>query len=150
MLKTIYINDRFTVGGQPRTRDLRNLAARGFKSIVNLRCEGEAEQPLSPSDEGVKVIKLGMRYLHLPASPTAMQASQVDQFRTQVAALPGPVFVHCHSGKRAGAFVMMDHAVHTGRSGEQTLKTAAQMGFACDVPALKAFVKGYVDSHHAG
>lgn len=149
MFTTIPINDRFTVGGQPTAAELRDLAGKGFKSIVNLRCAGEAEQPLSPEKEGTEVSKLRMRYLHLPVSPTAMQNGQVDQFRKQVAGLPGPVFVHCHSGKRAGAFVMMGNAVQAGWSGEKTLATAAQMGFQCDVPALKAFVKGYVDGHHA-
>lgn len=150
MLKTIPIDDRFTVGSQPTEEELGDLAARGFKAVVNLRCDNEAEQPLAPAAEGVAVGKLGLRYLHLPVSPAAMHGAQVDQFRKQVARLPGPVFVHCHSGKRAGAFVMMDHAVQAGWSGEQTLKTAAQMGFQCDVPALKTFVKGYVDGHRAG
>lgn len=149
MSPTIHINDRFTVGGQPSAVELRDLAGKGFKSIVNLRCAGEAEQPLSPAQERIEVDKLGMRYLHIPVSSTAMQGTQVDQFRKQVASLPGPVFVHCHSGKRAGAFVMMGNAVQAGWSGERTLTTAAQMGFQCNVPALKAFVKGYVDGHRA-
>ncbi len=42
---------------------------------------------------------------------------------------------------------MMHQAVERGMTGEETLKKAEQMGFECDVPALKEFVTGYVDNH---
>lgn len=51
MLETIHINDRVTIGGQPTAVEPHTLAGKGFKSIVNSRCDGEAEQPLSPTAE---------------------------------------------------------------------------------------------------
>ena len=139
------INEQLTVGPQPTEEQLKQLATEGFKSVVNLRIPGEEEQPLSPDEEGVRVRSLGMQYLHIPVSKKAMQLEQVDSFRQEIRRLPEPVFVHCHLGKRAGALVMMHTACEAGMSGDQTLERAEQMGFECDVPQLREFVKGYVD-----
>jgi uncharacterized protein (TIGR01244 family) len=101
---------------------------------------------LSPDAEGTKVRAAGMQYVHFPVSMLAMNPEKVDEFRQKMKKWPAPIFVHCNSGKRAGAFVMMDWAVKEGWSGEDTLAKAARMGFECDVAAIKAFVRYYVNT----
>jgi uncharacterized protein (TIGR01244 family) len=145
----IALNDRITVGAQPSAAQLEQLAREGFKTIVNLRASGEADQPLSPDVEGQKVQEQGMQYLHIPVSPEAMQPEQVDQFRHELSRLPTPVFVHCKTGQRSGAFAMMHMAVERGMSGEETVDKAEQMGFECKAPALKKLVIDYVDAHRS-
>jgi uncharacterized protein (TIGR01244 family) len=147
MQEAMRLSENLTVGAQPSEEQLKQLAGQGVKSIVNLRTEGEDEQPFSPEEEGEKVRALGMQYLHIPVSSKAPRPEQVDQFRSELPRLPGPVFVHCHKGKRAGAFAMMHMAVESGMSGDDTLEQAEQMGFECDSPALKDFVRGYVDQN---
>ena len=147
MDKFMKISDQFTVGAQPSEDQLQQLGKQGFKSVVNFRTEGEEDQPLSPKAEGEKVKAAGMTYLHVPVSMKSMGPEQVDQFREKYASLPKPVFAHCKSGKRAGAMVMMHMAVEQGMTGEQTLQQAEKMGFECDQPELKEFVKSYVDGH---
>jgi uncharacterized protein (TIGR01244 family) len=139
------LSDQMTVGAQPTKGQLKELAQEGFKTVVNLRTAGEEDQPLSPEEERAQVEALGMEYLHIPVSTKEMRPEQVDQFHRELKRLPGPVFVHCHKGKRAGAFGMMHSAVEAGWTGEQTLRQAEQMGFQCDQPALKDFVQGYID-----
>ena len=145
MERRMEINDQLIVGAQPSGEQLQQLTQEGFKSIVNLRMPDEREQPLSPEKEGEKVRALGMQYVHIPVSMEAMRAEQVDWLRKELNRLPGPVFVHCHSGKRAGVFAMMHNAIEAGMSGEETLQQAEQMGFEWDVPELKEFVKSYID-----
>ena len=72
------------------------------------------------------------------------ELAQAD-YKSAVKTLPGPAFVHCASGKRAGALTVMHLAAENGMSGDATLKQAEAMGFACDEPALKRFVRDYVD-----
>jgi len=86
-----------------------------------------------------------MEYLRIPVTKDDFSPHRVDDFRTKVNLVGKPVYVHCKSGKRSGAFVMMDLAVRRGWTGEETLKKAEEMGFECDVPELKEFVKTYVD-----
>lgn len=150
MQNTMKINDQITVGPQPEAAELDQLHQQGFKSVVNFRTEGEEDQPMSPEEEGRKIASLGMTYHHEPVDSKDMKEQQVDRFREKLADLPKPVYAHCKTGKRAGAFVMMDQAVSHGMSGEQTLQKAQEMGFECKQPELKQFVKGYVDSRTDG
>lgn len=146
-MQSMKINDQVSVGAQPTEAELRKFAQQGFLSVVNFRTEGEEDQPLSPQAEGEKVSAAGMDYLHTPVSLEAMGPERVDQFREKLTELPKPVFAHCKSGQRAGAMVVMDMAVEQGMTGEQTLQKAKEMGFECDQPELKQFVRSYVDSH---
>ncbi|HEY0793714.1 MAG TPA: protein tyrosine phosphatase family protein [Chthoniobacterales bacterium] len=104
MKDRMQLNERITVGAQPTAEDIRRLKREGFASVVNLRTEGEEDQPLSPEAEGRAVESAGLAYLHLPVSAETMTPERVDQYRAQLPKLPGPVFVHCYKGKRAGAF----------------------------------------------
>lgn len=150
MERVIQISDRVTVGPQPTADEIRRLGERGFRSVVNFRTEGEEDQPLSPGAEGEEVRGAGLAYLHIPVSMKAMGPGTVDEFRREFAELPGPVFAHCKSGKRAGAMVMMQMAVERGISGDEALQQAEAMGFECDQPEIKEFVRSYVDGHARG
>lgn len=140
------LNGRFAVSTAPPSEgDLRALAEDGYKAVVNLRCQDEADQPLAPDREGEVVASLGLEYCHLPVAGGTISGELVDEFRASVEALPKPVLVHCASGKRAGAFTIMHLASQQGMSGDATLQKAADMGFVCDEPALENFVRNYVD-----
>ena len=141
------INDQITVSGQPTAEDIAQLKNDGFRTIVNLRAEGEEDQPMSPDEERQAVEKTGMRYIHLPVSSATMGPETVDKFRAQLHNFEGPVLVHCHAGMRAGAFTMMATATKEGWSGDETLEKAHAMGFECKAPELKQFVRSYVDGH---
>lgn len=148
MSDRIKISDRFTVSRtQPTREDLQEIKQQGFQSVVNLRTAGEDDTPLSPQEEGEIVKELGMEYLHLPVSRDNLNTARVDRFRQETAELTQPILVHCHTGRRSGAFVMMDVASREGMSGEKTVQKAKDMGFKCDVPRLEEFVENYVDSH---
>ncbi|MDX1540204.1 MAG: sulfur transferase domain-containing protein, partial [Geminicoccaceae bacterium] len=93
---------------------------------------------------------LGMTYLHHPVKSDAMGPDLVDRFRERLQDLPRPIYAHCASGKRSGAFVMMHLAVEQGITGQQTVEKAASMGFECDTPELEKFVTSYVDQRRQG
>jgi len=145
MSNRIQVSEDVFVGPQPGEDELQQLAKDQFTTVVNLRTYDEEDEPFSPGDEGVRVRQLGMEYLSIPISKDDLSVHQVDDFRTKLRLVGKPVYVHCSSGKRAGAMVMMDLAAEKGLSGDETLQQAAEMGFECDVPELKQFVTAYVD-----
>ncbi|MHC2068436.1 protein tyrosine phosphatase family protein [Bremerella sp. T1] len=147
MSNTISINDNVTVSGQPTADELKQLPQKGFQSVINFRTNGEEDQPISPFEEGQIAQECGLKYHHIPVSMKSMTPEVVDAFREAYQQMPKPVFAHCKSGKRAGAMVMMHMAVQNGMTGDQTLEKAEAMGFECDKPELRDFVKQYVDSH---
>lgn len=148
MVDRIKINDQLSVGNiHPDKADLETLAKEGFKAIVNLRAHDEPKQPLDPDAEGERVRALGMKYLHYPVTSDTINVEVVDAFREQIGDLPRPVFAHCKSGMRSGAFIMMHVAAEAGMRGDETLEKAKEMGFECDSVELEQFVKSYVEEH---
>ena len=95
MIQQMQINEQFTVGGQPAEGEFKHLAQDGFKTVVNLRTEGEEDQPLSPAAERDKVRESGMEYVHFPVSMGEMSPALADEFRQRFPSFDAPVLVHC-------------------------------------------------------
>ena len=115
--------------------------------MVNLRTAGEQNQPLSPEAEGEVAREAGLDYLHIPVASTDPRPDQVDRFREKLSELPGPALVHCASGKRSGAFAILQLADQEGLSAEDALARARTLGFDCKSTELEGFVKRYLDQH---
>src|SRR5437763_16385501 len=89
-----------TVGDQPSAEDLKALKAEGFVGVVNLRNEGEPEQPMGPSAEREAVESLGLDYCHYgvgSAPLTEPGVSEVLRFLADHA--QGKTPVHCRKGR---------------------------------------------------
>lgn len=141
MTKPIPVTDRLSVGGQPSGEDLRDLAGAGFRSVVNLRREGEANQALSPAAEGDEARSAGLAYGHLPVSVAELTPELLKRFREMVDQLPGPVYVHCGAGQRAGVFALLDEAGRSGASADETLEKARTIGIDLPDQAVVDFVR---------
>ena len=150
MQDVVRINERFSVAKfAPDRQALRAAADEGFRSVVNMREEDEKHE-LEPDDERRAAEEAGLTYLHHPVSGKDLSDDVVDEFRRKTTEMPAPVLVHCASGKRSGAMVMMHMAAEKGMSGNEVIEKAEAMGFECDTPELEEFVKSYVDRHNGG
>lgn len=146
MANRIRISDRLSIDTNPPTQEeLENLTREGFRTVVNLRTPGEQNQPLSPEAEGEVAREAGLDYLHIPVAPTGPRSEQVDQFRQKLSELPGPVLIHCASGKRASVFGVLGLATEEGLSGEDALSRARELGFNWGSPELENFIKRYLE-----
>lgn len=135
----IYISD------QPSEEDLAFLANRGVLSIVNLRQEGEMNQPLSPADEERISTKHRLHYYHFPVSFKHLSKEDVDLFRQEFKKLPRPILVHCQRGVRAAGLVIMDYAVKKGMSGEEGLLYVKSCNIDFGSNEINAFIQSYID-----
>ena len=115
--------------GQPRLQELQRLPGEGFKAVVNLRMAGEQNQALSPEEEGTVVHQAGLAYAHVPVPSSGPRQEQVDQFRAELSRLEKPILVHCASGKRSGAFAVLELAARENLSGDAALARAKELGF---------------------
>lgn len=125
------ITPSITIGDQPTESDLTQLSRDGFKGIVNLRNDGEPDQPLSTAEEGNQVMTLGMSYLHhgvggFPLSDEGV-ISVCDFIDTQTAD-GGKVLVHCRRGGRAAALVALQQARQNGWGPAEVRAKAAELG----------------------
>ncbi len=142
------VNDTLYVGrGQPSEDALRALAAEGFASVVDLRQAGEGGQVLSPPLEAAAAGRHGLRYLHLPTPTDRLDEAMLERFRRAAQELPGPVFVHCASGKRSGTFAIASAAIDSGLSGHAAIERIAAEGAGYGSDAMRDAVRRHVDRH---
>ena len=102
-----------TVGDQPTEADLSQLKQEGYTGVVNLRNDGEPEQPMSTAEEGNKVRALGMDYMHYGVGSmplTVQDVTAVCEFIDKHSQGPEKVLVHCRRGPRAVALLLLQQA----------------------------------------
>jgi uncharacterized protein (TIGR01244 family) len=142
------ITGQITIGDQPTEADLARLKAGGYTGVINLRNDGEPEQPLSTSAEGEKVKALGMDYLHMGVGGSPLTEAGVKSACDFIDA-HGKVMVHCRKGGRAAAIVL----IHQARANEWSAAEAAAKGRGLGLEVeggLRSIVENYLDDHRDG
>lgn len=141
------ITDRITIGDQPEASDLAALKKEGYVGVVNLRNDGEPEQPLSVEDEGAKVRALDMAYLHYGVGSTPLADPGVTDVCDFIDRLTdeGKVLVHCRKGGRAAALVLLQQARTEGWKPDEVLAKGEAEGLRVD-GGLKTKVEDYLRS----
>jgi uncharacterized protein (TIGR01244 family) len=146
----VALSEGLAVGPQPTASDIERLAEEGYMTVINLRAAGEKDMDLSPAEEGEIVRANGLRYSHLPVFRDDLHEEEVDMFRHDLKQLMGPVYVHCGSGARSGAFAMMHYAVEKGLSPEAAFQKAGELGLNIEDDKLKDFMRRYIVSRTQG
>ncbi len=144
-----YLTPTIMIGDQPTKADLAELKSLGFVGVVNLRNDGEPEQPIAPSREGELARELGLEYLHLGVGAVPLEESgvaAVSDFLTRHAQGPDQVLVHCRRGGRAVMLVLLHFAKVNGWSPDQVAERCADMGLAIDSSMCK-IVEGWLRSN---
>lgn len=97
------LSDSFSTCPQISSADIAEIAALGYKTIINNRPDGEggAEQPTSAQIKAAAE-KAGLNYLYIPVIPGNFTEEIVNQCGTFLANAPQPVLAFCRSGTRAG------------------------------------------------
>ncbi|HVG28219.1 MAG TPA: tyrosine-protein phosphatase [Pyrinomonadaceae bacterium] len=128
-------------GGQPRPGGLRKLAARGVKTVINLR--GDDKLML---DEERVVNSLGMRYFNLPLSLGGRPSR--EQIARALALINAPenqpVFVHCRKGAdRTGVVIAAYRIAHDGWTADEAQREADRYGMGWWQRGKKDFISDY-------
>ena len=77
------------------------LAKLGYKSLINLRFDGETDGQPTGADIKHSADQVGLIYHSLPIDGEQIHLSQVQTFATLINTLPKPVMVFCGTGSRA-------------------------------------------------
>ena len=83
-------------GSQPEPADLKDLAARGVKTIINTRFPEEDQGDLPPDRARAEAEALGMHYVNIPVSPVEFSPASLSEVSRALtdAKAHGPAFVH--------------------------------------------------------
>jgi len=95
-------NTAFGTAGQIDPSQLTEIAAQGYKSVINNRPDGEAgpSQPKN-ADIAAKAEALGLHYAFLPVAPGSMTPAEVQEMNRLLKTMPGPILAFCRSGARS-------------------------------------------------
>lgn len=133
------IDDRLLTSGQPTEEQLREVAADGFDTVVNL-APHDGRSALA--DEAALVQELGMTYHYLPvvfADPTESDFAAFEKVMVELPA-DGRTLVHCAANFRVSAFYGLYAMKHLGWSAEQAAAFRAPIWDGSDYPAWDAFI----------
>ena len=135
------INARLYRGGQPHEGALRQLAARGVNTIINLRDDDERA-----SDEGREAQAAGLRYFNIPFGRLGRPTD--EQMKHVLALINAPengvVFVHCAKGQdRTGTVVAIYRITHDHWTGEQAKNEAEHYGMKFWQRGMKDYIQDY-------
>lgn len=141
------VTDRISIADQPDQRDLQGLKAEGFVGVINLRNDGEPEQPLSTSAEGEAVRALGLDYMHFgvggqPFDPAGVK--RVDDFLRHHPS--GKVLIHCRKGGRAAAIALLHLARKEGWPAGEALARGDALGLKIE-GGLRGLVEQFLTDH---
>src|SRR5579875_2646257 len=93
MVRHFKVNDEISVGrDQPGAEELREIAAAGFRAILDLRPDGEGVQPLPPAAEARAAEAAGLHYCNLAVPADRLDEAMLDRFDALLRELPKPVF----------------------------------------------------------
>lgn len=96
------IDSQFSTCAQISAADLTQIAALGFKTVVNFRPDGEGgEAQPSQTSLAEAATALGLAYAYIPTIPNQIEPAQVQALAKILAQQPGPVLGFCRTGNRA-------------------------------------------------
>ena len=95
------IDDQVSVAPQLFPEELAEVAALGFKGVVNNRPDDE--EPGQPSDADMRAAAAaaGLAYTSIPITHAGFSHPQIDAMAEALKAADGPVLAYCRSGTRS-------------------------------------------------
>ena len=141
------ITDSIVIADQPTEADLAALKADGYAAVVNLRNDGEPEQPIGTAAEGEIVKSHGLDYIHMGVGGAPLLETKVDEVCRFIAEhSEGKVLVHCRKGGRAAAIVLIQQALAHGWSAAEAATKGKALGLEVD-GNLRLMIETYLDDH---
>lgn len=139
------VSDNYYRGAQPDDEALKEIAAKGVRTIVDLR--GEDKGRTDHERETTK--SLGMQYISLPlSSVSAPSDQQVEKFLSIIHNQTNqPVFVHCLRGSdRTGVMTAIVRMNDFEWTADQAYGEMKEHGFRSFLlPSMKHYVYKYAD-----
>lgn len=119
------IDECVATGAQPTLSQLAALRDLGFRTVINLREPSEHDAEA----EARAVRRLGLLYFSIPVRTADPKEEQAEEF-LRITSDPQifPVFLHCGSGNRAGAFWMIRRIIVDGWSPADAEQEARRIG----------------------
>ena len=126
------INARISVAPQIVEADVAEIAAAGFRTLMNNRPDGEGADQTPDASIRAAAQAAGLNYVYLPVISGQMTPQNVEDFRKVLAEAEAPVLAYCRTGTRCTNLWAL--AVAGDQSTDEIISSAAGAGY--DVSGL--------------
>jgi sulfide:quinone oxidoreductase len=139
-----------SVSPQINEADLGLLVARGFKSVINNRPDGEEDGQPDDRSIAAAATRNGLAYRHIPVVSGNLTDADVTAFAQALDELQGPVLAFCRTGTRSASLWALSQAYHLDTAA--ILNTAASAGYNIEglQPRLEARARAVAESAGTG
>jgi uncharacterized protein (TIGR01244 family) len=129
------VTPNFAVAPQIEKEDFADLAARGFKTVIDNRPDGESHGDIQSAEAEAAAKAAGLAFIYAPfqGQPTPQAVEAVIQ------AGQGPVLAYCRSGTRSVTAWALAQA-KSGRLDADAIIASAR-GAGYDLSHLKEFLR---------
>lgn len=101
------VSEEYWVSGQITVEDLDEISARGFKSIVCHRPDGEEPGQTDFSAIAKRAEELGLAIMHVPVGPMGITEDAIRGMMDALDDFERPMLGYCRSGARSTAAYQM-------------------------------------------
>lgn len=135
------VTDKYFRGGEVTKEGLKNLAALGVRTVIDLREEAD-------EDEAAACKELGIAYHSFPmTTEDTPAAGHVEKIVALIEQATAPVYVHCSGGKhRTGTVCAYFRIKRQGQSAEKAWREQQSYGFGTPEEHANLFVYIYGDT----
>ncbi|MDF0602621.1 TIGR01244 family sulfur transferase [Psychromarinibacter sp. C21-152] len=105
-----HISPDLAVSGQIAAADVAELKAKGFRSVVCNRPDGEGGDQPSSEEIARAAEAQGLEFRYLPVVSGKVSDADAAAFGEALRELPGPVFAYCRSGMRSSTLWALSQA----------------------------------------
>ncbi|MCH8860957.1 MAG: TIGR01244 family phosphatase [Proteobacteria bacterium] len=135
------INEHFSVSPQLDAADIEAAAAAGYKTILNLRPDGEKPGYISGAEAARIAAEHGLDYRHIPVLVKGAMPDITPQLLTSFAKAldetPGPALAYCGTGRRAALIWALGAAEST--TADEIISQCAAAGH--DLSAIRPILE---------
>ncbi len=123
-----HINESISVAPQIAVEQVADIAAAGFKTIVNNRPDDEDAG--QPSGDSIRTAAeaAGLKYVAIPVTHAGFSHPQIDAMTQALTDSDGPVLAYCRSGTRSCNLWALA-AAKAGRNPNLLLAQAEDAGY---------------------
>lgn len=123
-----HINESISVAPQIAVEQVADIAAAGFKTIVNNRPDDEDAG--QPSGDAIRAAAeaAGLNYVAIPVTHAGFSHPQIDAITQALTEAKGPVLAYCRSGTRSCNLWALA-AAKAGRNPNLLLAQAEDAGY---------------------
>lgn len=95
------VAEDFFVAPQLGPEDFAAARARGIRTVINNRPDGEAPDQPSDAEARAAALAAGLAYAFVPMTPGALRPETIEAFAAAIVRHEGPYLAYCRSGTRS-------------------------------------------------